>query len=380
MATPKIKSQAQVATTEAPTTVDFLVSYDAGAGQDKGIAYNSEGVELARHADLALAGVSTWSDLGLRDQKPAPILIEEAVKGEDGSLEFQEHRIVFGVGGNMIYQEDARFDTSARRYTDNLALVRFHAMLSKLLKSKKGSIDLTVGMPADQYRDTVLRDNLKRFYTGQQLFFADGKRHDYYVATVTVLPQPWAAARAVRRNPPEKLRPLIAKYSMETSVIVVVDGGNKDTDVTVLRPSPNVSGKLDVTDMFPLGEAVNTMRNRVAARIQEITGDSPGLWLTEQVFTTGILPRGTEQLDISTFVADTKAAVWLSMYSKITERLGNTPMRYLIVVGGLGIVAADAIRGTVTRSGKLLDESAGFCIPARPEWAVVEGFARDHKA
>jgi len=373
MATMKTRSQAPSATTESPTTVDFQIAYDAGAGQDKIIAYTSLGVELGRHAEMALAGVSQWSDLGLRDQRPSPILIEESVRVDDTD-EFLEHRIVYGVGANMIYQPDARFDTSARRYTDNLAKVRFHAAISKVLKAREGSIALTVGLSADQYRDVVIRDTVKRFYAGKHLFMADGKRREYYVAEVTVLPQPWAAARAVRQNPPEKFTAMLATYPMSESVTVVVDGGNKDTDVTILRPSTTKAGSLEVTDMFSTEEAVNTMRQRVATRIYEITGETPSLWLTESVFTTGILPRGHENVDLSVFVADTKTAVWLSMYSKIAERLAKVPMRYFIVVGGLGIVAADAIYGTVLSSGKKLRDMPGFCIPSNPSWVVVEGF------
>jgi hypothetical protein len=116
------------------------------------------------------------------------------------------------------------------------------------------------------------------------------------------------------------------------------------------------------------------MRQRVAARIQEITGETPSLWVVERAFTTGILARTSDDIDLGDFVAATKASVWASMYSKISGHLAKVPMRYFIVVGGLGIVAGDAIRTTKLSSGKQLSDMPGFCIPNNPVWAVVEGF------
>lgn len=364
----------QTTTVLAGSLPVYHVSYDAGAGSDKAISRDANGT-VVRYRGLALAGLSTWSDLGLRDQRQPPIRIELPVEVEDQGPVFPAYNTTYGVGDEMLLQDDAGYNATGSRYFDDLALIRFYAVMSRVIPVTEALVHLTVGLNANAYKDERQRTALRKIYGRRHVFKADGRLYMITVAPdVDVVPQPWAAARHIRNNPPSRLLERIARYPIEQSGVVVIDGGRYTTDVVYLAPDPQRHGKLYPKDIFAFEEAVETMYQRLAARIFQVTGQQPTLQTLEEVFVTGTLRTDTGDVDLRVEVANIKWSVWISVFTKIQMAIAKVPLRYLFVVGGIAEVLGDRLAETPISGGRTLGELPGFAVPDEPVWSVVQGY------
>lgn len=355
----------------APAT--FTVVYDAGAGNDKAILVDNSGM-MVRYIGRALAGLTTWSDLGLVGQSGPPILVQLPSETAQG-LVFGEFATVYGVGDQMITETSAGYNATSSRYTDEMARVRFYAVLSRLLPTTQAVVKLGVGLNGNAYRKEGQRAALVQLYAGRHVFKADGRLFDVLVSPeVDVYAQPWGAARHFRRNPPVQLAERLQRQPLEQSNVLVIDGGRFTLDAAFLAPDPNRPGKLYPRDIFAFEECVDMMYRQLAAHIFKITGVYPSLELLERVFTSGKLSTDRTEIDLREVVAGIQWGVWISGFTKIQAQMTGRQVHYIFVVGGLVKVLGERITQTPIAGGRTLADMSGFAVDADPVWSVVLGY------
>ena len=373
---------------------DLQIAYDDGAGYGKWHATLLR--PTATHAAgavttlkiMALAALHERDTYELADDEP--ILIEEPNYGGTGPI--FEHAVVYAIGDTVLRKGSAGFDTTNGRYTSEGARLRFHGGLSRILRHfglTEATVHLTIGINTERYRD--LKTLVEQFYAADHYFRGNGTEYRVHVGQVLSAPQAWAAAKHIRVEPPESLATMLAQYPIEESTTMVLDGGNFSLDATVLEPHETRAGVLVPQIMFAVTVGVHEIRQQLEEYLTSRLGQRPALRTVERAMNPeprnarffGTVPDQTTGgvVDITPQLQAIRRSVWENAWTQVRSRTRGIAARYIVVVGGMGIVCAQEIAQTELaqvhpsedRSLRLSD-LPGF-VNMLSEWTVVEGLA-----
>lgn len=135
---------------------------------------------------------------------------------------------------------------------------------------------------------------------------------------------------------------------------------------------------------FSVMKGVGEMVTRLSAYITAQTGKVPTTRQLEWIINPriehlyGWISTDEGKLDLRPAIAAVFKQVWGEIWLEIAAQTKGTSPAYILVVGGMAIVAADAIKGTElpTKTGSItLGKYKGFAIPDEPHLAVAQGMA-----
>ncbi len=360
---------------------DAHVVFDDGTGFTKGRLLNTKTGEEKTYRELAIV-------------TPNDEMLDEYVMG--GPTPGHVVAIPGQVFSNLVGPAGLRygrasFEGGKHRYTTPAAINRFYACLGTLLGDmQEATVHLTAGANDEVIR--TARNTIRRMFENPDangkpqphVFSVDQKSYRVTIARAFIPSQATSAAKSVRVTPPKSLETRIAQFPMESSTIVVIDGGRLSVDVAVLQPDEERPGQMQPVKRFSIMKGVGEMVTRLSNYITAQTGKVPATRQMEWIINPriehlyGWISTDEGKLDLRPAIAETFQQVWREIWQDISTEIKGVPFAYVLVVGGMAIVAADAIKATElpTKTGHiLLGNYKGFAIPDEPHLAVARGMA-----